>query len=263
MKNNKEEILIDEVKLQSLIMNGLDRHNLKDRCTILRTWIKDEKGDSPWNFLGENMFFNYLYYILLNSIDVYIDNTKLFKPTQLYGQEYSRIFSADLTTQDLCGPHSETDSRDVNFICFYSLAKIDMEIGKGSSYDYERSYSTEFQREFRHRNNHYFSESYIQSLMDPAIYNNYLIYKILYQRDERIGNCYPFCPSQDYLQEYVRQLKVESIKEGLEKDEVFVELNYMIDCNMNTLTYGEEFDGPISIDETLQSRLKFNAEERK
>jgi|GEM_PF-3227840 hypothetical protein len=263
MEKNKNQILRDEVKIQLLITDGLDRLTFKDRCSVLKEWIKNEKGNSPISFLSENMFFNYLYFILLNSIDTYIDNTKPFVLTQLYGQEYSRIFKFDITTQDLCGRYSEIDTRDLNWQAFYELASLDMSLGQGSFYDPKRSYSNEYKREFRKRDNHYFSGSYIKTLMDPKVYDNFLIYRILYLRDEKIGNCYPFRPGQDYLQEYVRQHKLESIKEGLEKDETFIELWYMIDCNMRTITYGERFDGPISIDERLQSVLEFNADQRR
>jgi hypothetical protein len=267
MEEDQEHIWMDdemnyEADMQYLIENGLDGYNLKDRCVILRQWIIDKYELSPVDFLGCEMFLNYLEYILLNSIDTYIGNTKPFIPTQIYALESIRIFKLDLTTHDLCKSCSETGTQDLNVKSFYEL-QLDICFEENKFYDHTRYYSNEYKREFRNRNNHCFSESYIKTLMDPKTYDNFLIYRLLYLKDERIGNYAPFRPNQDYHQEYVRELKLESIKEGLKKDEIFTELWYMIYCNIRaTISYGQ-FNDPMSIDKALQRNLEFNANQRK
>jgi hypothetical protein len=236
--------LSDGVRALRELINGLNSYSLKDKTNVVLAWGESFPHQTPQSFLGEELYLNYLYYLLVNSIDNYIGNTKTFIPSQNYGQESTRICMPDKTNLTyLFEQHMGRHLGSINWTLWCALNHVDAEIRQTGWYNPHHDYRKEYNREFRNRDNNLFAEPYLKSLMNTDDYKNFLIYKELYLIDEKIGNCSSFVPSQDYNQEHIRQTKMLYLREGLEKNEAFLAFHDAIDTAVNTVLFAD-FEDP-------------------
>lgn len=222
---------IDAGKIVQRIEKDRQGQSILQQTNTIQQWI-DDKNDllSPVNFLGEEMFENYLWYAFLNRLDECIGNKQPFNLNQNYKQEVDQLFNSKSNLGSTFFNIDEVGVYgDENVRYYHELNSIDKKLKQSIGYNPSHDYLKEYNREFRERKSlNYFSDTYLKGMLGESGYSNFEAYKKLSDIDKNIGGCNVFNPSQNYDQQLQRQIKFQGL-ELLESDEQFRDFYFTID----------------------------------
>jgi hypothetical protein len=234
--------LMKAEKLNQLIENGLNSHDLQSWIQSIQRWRENPNdSDSPINFLSEDLYKNLLYYILLNAIDRYIENAQPFIPEQNYRQEVDRLFKPSINCVPFTFCVDEVGQFGISNVAYFLGIQSLMGITEPSKDDYKPKFDYKVAHQSLYNRLSMFDafqDNCVKSLMGEVVFDNFQVYKRIYQLDVIKHNNQPFEPKQNYSQESSRQIKfLEGLDEQLMGDEVFKELYYTIDCALQDIYF--------------------------
>lgn len=214
--NNKQTEKNVELLFQ-LITNGYNNLTSKELYELVQQWIADVLDENtPISYLGEDLFLNYLYYLLINLFDGLINNKAQFVPSQNYAQEYNRVIR-----NYTLGVHKESNANDDIRLDFsYHTLRFDI----------DTDFTEEFQKSAAPcKSVQYFDDNFIKSVLDYKTYNNFTKYNEIFLIDTSYDNACSFCATQNYQQELFRQSKAPELISLVNSDSGLIDLIYIID----------------------------------
>lgn len=213
--NNQTEKNVE--LLNQLIANGYNNLTSMELYVKVQEWIEDYSDkNSPVSYLGDDLYINYLHYLLINLFDGLINNKAQFVPSQNYAQEYNRVIRGYIL-----GVHNESTDEN-GFLLDFSNHKLCF--GADADFAEEFQKSTVLSKAVQ-----YFDDTFIKSVLDDKTYNNFTKYRELFLIDTIYDNASSFCETQNYQQELFRQSKASELISLVNSDWHIVDLIYLID----------------------------------
>lgn len=213
--NNQTEKNVE--LLNQLIAIGYNNLTSKELYEKVQDWIADITDEySPVSYLGDDLYVNYLNYLLINLFDGLINNKAQFVPSQNYAQEYNRIIRGYIL-----GVHNESNANDdIRLNISNHIVRFDLDV----------DFTEEFQKStVPSKAVQYFDDTFIKSVLDDKTYNNFTKYRELFLIDTIYDNASSFCETQNYQQELFRQSKASELISLVNSDCHLVDLIYLID----------------------------------